>query len=303
MKKGPALIADIGGTNARFAIAQDGTYSDLKIYSTKEYPVFETALQDYINAFNPEIEHALFAVAGPIKNDAVDFTNSPWVINTTAAQEIINCDVALINDFEAQALALTVPDLKCATIIESQQESSRDIKLILGPGTGLGVAYVINGNVIPTEAGHITLASQTQEEFNIHQFLSQKYGHVSAERVCCGQGLADLYEFYSGQIKTPQDINKTAQDNTESLEAKALQQFMRYFGAIAGQLTMATNASSIYLSGGVSTKVKNLYKTSDFEEQFYERGRFKSYMQNRPVYLIEAEEPALTGLAWHTTGH
>lgn len=301
MKKGPALIADIGGTNARFAIAQNGTYSNLEIYSTKEYPVFESALQKYIDTFSPEIERALFAVAGPIKNDAVNFTNSPWVISTAAAQEIINCDVTLINDFEAQALALTVPNLQCDTIIESNQQSSRDIKLILGPGTGLGVAYVISGSVIPTEAGHITLASQTEEEFEIHQFLSQKYGHVSAERVCCGQGLADLYEFYSGEIKTPKEINETAQNNTDSLEAKALQQFMRYFGAIAGQLTMAINASSIYLSGGISTKVKGLYKNSDFEQQFYERGRFKSYMQNRPVHLIEADEPALTGLAWHIT--
>ena len=304
------FIADIGGTNARFAVATAGRYFEMQVLNTRAYSTFAQALDAYLHSIQHlklQFRNAQLAVAAPINTTLIQFTNNAWTINPAATATQLNCEVEIINDFAAQAMALAIPDLKLLSIHRPDNavdHHTSGTKLILGPGTGLGVAYAQNGQIYTTEAGHITLASRTPIEFEIYQFIMKRYGHVSAERVCSGAGLEILYEFLSGEQKKAVSIYSRGQHSPQSLEAKAVQQFMAYFGHITSQLAMSVNANAgIYLSGGVSAKIADAFPTSNFYDNFSARGRFSNYVSQMPIWLIREPQPALAGLAYQSLTH
>ncbi len=299
------LIADIGGTNARFAVAEQGKTSHIMLKTATEYPSFEQALLSYMEDVNSnaafQFQRAVFAVAGPVHHKRVDFTNSPWSIHADDTSELLECPVQLVNDFTAQAMVSQKSDLQLHSIVkaESSRQHEPVIELFIGPGTGLGVAYKVNDKIIATEAGHITLQSTSHEEFQLYQFLAEKYGHVSVERVCCGQGICDIHEFYTGLKLKAADINLKAHQKPDSAEAHSMQVFMKYFGSITGQLALATSANRIYLTGGIAAKVKSFYGNSAFIEGFCHKGRMSNLMKQKSIDLILEDHAALDGLALH----
>lgn len=309
----PAIIGDIGGTNARFAIAHNKQIKHVKIFRTKDHPNFKNALleyQMYLQEVQVSYSRAVFAVAGPIEENSVDFTNSDWTLHLHELEQQLQCALTLMNDFAAQALALRAPELQLQALhipddsnefmSESRINNTKNntVRLIVGPGTGLGVAYSHGDQIIATEAGHITLASRNAQEFKIYQFLQYQSAHVSAERVCSGPGLEGLYHYFSGQQKSAKAIFEASQNAPDSFEHQAIQQFLSYFGAISGQLALSVNAQAgVYLAGGLSRRFAELFASSDFLESFCDKGRFSDYMARIPVWIVTEPEPALLGLA------
>lgn len=315
------LIADIGGTNARFAIAQDQQVSHLQVMSTQKYPQFNDALgayQQYLVQHKIKMNKAVLALAAPITSDVIQFTNSSWIVDKTKVCAQLQCEVGLINDFQAQALALRTPGLKLHTLNqpnpthEIQHITTHKRQLILGPGTGLGVAYAIAGDIIATEAGHITIPSLNDQEFKIYKHLQTYYrdtsgGHVSAERVCSGPGLEALYRyFWQEAYKIPptfqpsaQAIHSQALQDPHSIEAQTIQQFLAYFGVIASQLALSMDTTAgVYLTGGITQKMEPLFLKSKFMQRFQKKGRYAGYLSQIPVWIIQNQEPALLGMAF-----
>lgn len=307
MGEQPALIADIGGTNARFALT--GRDNELSL-TCADYPDIRDAIKDYysrIGVTSPPAEGA-FALACPISGDDIQMTNSPWRFSIQALRRDLKMPgLICLNDFAALALAL--PHLADQDLIKiGGREGKEDApKIVLGPGTGLGAALLIpteeGWRPVPTEAGHATLPAYNEEEEIILAQLRKEFGHVSAERLISGPGLINLYNILSQIEKLPasanssQDITKDLARNGDPLARKTIRQFFLFLGTFAADLALSTGAQGgVYLAGGILPEIADQLTGSEFRARFEDKGRFSSYLSAIPSYLIIRQRPALLGL-------
>jgi len=321
------LIADIGGTNARFGFVENAhtrAYSHELILPTQDFASFQDTVEHYLQWLKHrkdtfEISHALFAIAAPLAKSCIKLTNCPWVIQPQAVQDALNIpNINFINDFAAQAMAIAwlgeqdLMPLHCPRSIDnlSQQQLSnttQGVKGIIGPGTGLGIAYSTEKWAIhATEGGHVTLPCVNQQERDLYAFLEQQFGHVSAERVCSGPGLENIYKFLfpnntplSAAVIGTQAVavNDTGLQQEQARQVVNL--MLACLGSVAGNLALSLNAEKIYITGGVANKLKPLIQNSLFIERFLNKGRFKTLLELVPVDLITHPNPGFLGLAQH----
>lgn len=314
MTHAPGLIADIGGTNARFALTDGTRYYDERVLKCADYGSLTAAAIAYLAGLDhPKISAGAFAVAGPVTGDQVHITNHPWSFSIEETRRTLSLDdLVVMNDFKA--VALGVPHL-AADQIRAAGPAAKPLPDhpigIIGPGTGLGIASLVPDGAggyiaVAGEGGHVTAAAQTQREFDIIDILHKKYRHVSAERVCSGKGLVNLYEAIC-QLdqkalppRTAEEISAMAIAGTCPACVEALDIMMAFLGNVAGNLALTLNAfGGIYLAGGICAQLGETFMNSRFRSVFEAKGRYEDYLRGIPTYLILHPFIALVGLSAH----
>lgn len=305
------IIADIGGTNARFALVNDNAViSNVEVLPCADYASPAEAAQTYLKRIGAKPEAGAFAVATALDGtDSVAMTNHVWAfsINKTCA-DIGLKRLKVINDFAA--LANAVPYL---TDADKYQVGGGEVRsgmpiAIIGPGTGLGVAGIVFADgkpvVIPTEGGHVTMPSGTPREFELFEWLrNSKYHHISAERVISGKGLVNLYNAVCGvdglslPERTPAEISKAGIDGSCKACAEVVDLFCHFLGVAAGNLALSMGAGGgLYIAGGIVPQLGDYFKTSRFRESYLSKGRFREYLERIPTFVITHPYPGLEGL-------
>jgi glucokinase len=309
---GLRLIGDIGGTNARFAIAENGTYRELKHFEVDRYPSLHDAMSDYLTGV-PGGERArlsgALAIAGPVLGDKISMTNKAWSFSIAELKQSLNLvSLTVVNDFAANARA--IPHIAPSDLL-AIGDVATGVKGnigVIGPGTGLGVSTLIPSGtdwvLVAGEGGHATLAAANEEEEAIIHKLRKRWNHVSAERVLSGAGLVNLYEALCAidgiepLMLTPADVTKRAMDKSDEACVKAFACFCEFLGSVAGDLALTVGAQGgVYIAGGILLRFKEAFIASNFRQRFEAKGRFASMLAKIPTYLILEDSPALIGLA------
>lgn len=310
-RHGHALVADVGGTNARFALAKaDGRISDAKTLKVADHPTFESALGGYLATLTDRPQSACFAVAGPVTRGRADFTNSPWTVDGAALAATFGFAQSLVvNDFEALSRFAIAPRPEDMVGIKPGHPVVGAPILVLGPGTGLGQAIAVpqmSGSVsIPTEGGHVTLPAQNEVERRLVTELSRMMGRrVAAEDVISGAGLVRLHRvrmMIAGRDLaadlTPADVTNGAMAGDADLRATIIQ-FCAFLGSVVGNAALSTGArGGVMLAGGIVPRIVPLLLESDFSQRFVGEGMMREYLEAIPVALVIAGDAALRGAA------
>ncbi len=304
----PALLADVGGTYTRLAIALPGAdLAAAATYANADHADFEALLRRYLGSLNADMRprRAAVSVACPVTGEIVRLTNRDWSISTHSLRRRFNLDtVCVVNDFTAVALA--IPDLRPEERVQIGHGSAQPAApiAVLGPGTGLGVSGLLptaaGWTAIAGEGGHATLAAGTEAEQDAIACLRNRYAHVSAERVLCGNGLVDLYRCLARNPAsdiTPEEVTTRAVSGGDETAAAALAMFFGFLGGVAGNLALTLGAlGGVYIAGGIVPQLLEPLRRSSFRERFTAKGRFSDYLEAIPTFVVVAENPAFSGL-------
>lgn len=316
------LLADIGGTNARFALADTASAQPLLLDSVRKYPVtafpsLGDAALEYLAQVHGGIagvRSGVFAVAGRVDGDEARITNHPWVISRARTMRVLELDtLQLINDFAAQAMAILLLQREDVMPIGSA-DWTPDASLshdrtyaVIGPGTGLGVGALVvrDGRAWPleTEGGHVSFPPGTPEELAILDRLSAQFGRVSNERLVCGPGLVNIHRALAqiagvdpGPLQ-PADVTARAARG-DVLCMRAVDVFCAVFGAISGDLVLTVGAwDGVFLTGGLVPRMVDSLLHSGFRQRFEHKGRFASNMARVPSLAVLHANAGLLGAA------
>lgn len=310
----PILVGDIGGTNARFALLVDAFAEPklLPIIQTADYPNIDDALQQCIlDKTSVQPRSAILALAGPIEGDEVPLTNCPWVVRPR--DMIANLgfeDVLLVNDFEAQALAVASLGDGDREKIGPGIERHSASRTVLGPGTGLGVAGLVHARQswipVPGEGGHVDVGPRSERDYQIWPFLEPIEGRISAEQLLCGRGIMNIYHAISAAdgvdapLETPADVTAKAlaQEDRAAIETVAL--FSTYLGRVAGDMAMIFMAKGgVFLAGGISQKILPALRKPEFRAAFEDKAPHSNWLRAIPTYVVTHPLAALAGLSFY----
>ena len=312
----PRLLADIGGTHARFALEMpDGRLEAVSVFHDKSYITIGEALHAYlaqpqaIAAGARKVRHAAFAVANPVDGDHVQLTNADWQFSTEALRLEFGLDnLLVVNDFTALAMALPKLGAQHKRQVGGGSARAGHPIGLLGAGTGLGVSGLIpaGDNWIPlqTEGGHVDFSPADEREIEILRFARTVHPHVSAERLLSGMGLELIYRALAhraGQpmeILTAPEISRRARISSCAVCDQAVECFCSMLGTVAGNLALTLGAKGgIYIGGGIVPQLGSRFDASGFRRRFEQKGRFAAYMAAIPTFVITAENPAFLGIS------
>jgi len=306
----PRLIADVGGTNARFALCIDNRVQNELEVQAADYPTLTDAVEYYLRETAPQQRpvEAAFAIAAALNGDHIHLTNSAWQFSVSdVCRELKLKRLIVVNDFTALAMSIRhLQDDELLRVGGLQPEPNKPMA-VLGPGTGLGVSGLIPTGTdwIPLEGegGHTSWSPANEREADVLKQLWNDYQHVSTERVLSGMGLVNLYVALSAlngkpaQSFAPADITAHALNASDSVCAEAVQMFCGILGSAAGNLVLTLGAKGgVYIAGGIVPRLGEYFLRSPFRERFENKGRYKSYLATVPAYVMTAKRPAFTGL-------
>jgi len=310
------VAVDLGGTNARFAIAtvDGGKVADLGepvTLQTADYASFQTAWQAFGAKVGRDLpDAAAIAVAGPAHGAIIKLTNNPWILRPALMGEKLGVEqFVFVNDFEAigHAVAHAGEDQFLDLAGPAGPLPDDGVISIVGPGTGLGVGLVVRGafgyRVVPTEGGHIDFAPLDVIEDAILARLRQRHRRVSAERVVSGPAISDIYDTLAhlenrgATLRDDIEIWKSGMDGSDSLAAAAVDRFCLSLGSFAGDIALAQGAKGLVVAGGLGQRLKDVLPDSGFADRFRAKGRFETMMEQIPVRLITHPQPGLYGAA------
>lgn len=308
------LVGDVGGTNARFAIAHmvEGrpVLEHHDSFPAETYPTFLEGVKAFIDGCEVKPSGGVIAVAGPVTDGEIDLTNSPWRVSEGELQTLGLNPVRLINDFEALAWgAPVVPQAELASLGGPDAGEEASTIAVLGPGTGFGVSALardIHGREIamPSEGGHACFAPGDAVEDEILRILRRRYDRVSIERLICGPGLLNMHRALAEidgretHIDDPAQITAEALADPRSHCGQTLARFCAVLGAVAGDIALTTGArGGVYIAGGIAPRILPFLKASPFRERFERKGRFQDYMAAIPTKVILHKHAALLGAA------
>lgn len=310
------VAVDIGGTHARFALAEvaDGCVSwlgEAVTLKTAEHGSFQLAWEEFGRVIGGNVpKAAAIAVAGPVGGEIIKFTNNPWIIRPALIPEQLGADdYVVVNDFAAVAHTVAQADSSHFMHLSGPDESlpRHGVISIVGPGTGLGVAQLWRDGtryrVQPTEGGHIDFAPLDPIEDAILARLRKRHRRVSVERVVAGPGIVDIYEALAvsgGRPFTPRtdrELWERGASGEDSLAAAAVDRFCLSLGSVAGDLALAHGATGVVMAGGLGLRIKDTLIRSGFADRFRAKGRFEALMAAIPVKLITHPQPGLFGAA------
>ncbi|MEM5382256.1 bifunctional transcriptional regulator/glucokinase [Paraburkholderia phymatum] len=308
---GPRLLADIGGTNARFALETGpGEITQVLVYPCADYPGVAEVIKKYLKDSKiGRVNHAAIAIANPVDGDQVSMTNHDWTFSIEATRRQLGFDTLLVvNDFTALAMAL--PGLTDSQRVQVGGGTRRQNSVIglLGPGTGMGVSGLIPADdrwiALGSEGGHATFAPMDEREDLVLQYARKKWPHVSFERVAAGPGLEVIYRALAARDKKRvpatlevSEIVKKGLDG-DPLAAETIDVFCGILGTFAGNIAVTLGAlGGIYIGGGVVPRLGDIFARSSFRQRFEAKGRFEAYLKNVPTYVITAEYPAFLGVS------
>jgi glucokinase len=298
------LGGDLGGTKTLLALAEvsDGR---LRIgrqqrYASPDYANFEQVLADFL-ADAPPVEAACFGVAGPTDGESARLTYLPWHLDAKQLSQRFKIGrVTLANDFAAAANGL--PQIEPAQILtlHTGQPIERAPRVILGAGTGLGVAGLVwdsdGYRVIPGEGGHLGFAPQTPEQGELWRWLLNQNGRVTTEDIVSGPGLARIYAFLGGSAQQPESIGQAALAGDDPLAVHALELWLACYGAFAGDLALHWLArGGVYLAGGIAAKLLPHLDKTPFIGAFLAKREHAELVAAMPIHLLTAEDLGLRG--------
>jgi len=306
------LVGDVGGTNARFAIARvvDGvlTLEHHESFPAVEHPTFLGGVKAFIDGCEVKPTGGIIAVAGPVTDGEIDLTNSPWRVSEAELGTLGLNPVRLINDFEALAWgAPVVPRDQLASLGGPDEGEDHSAIAVLGPGTGFGVSALardVHGTEIamPSEGGHACFAPGDPIEDEILRILRKRYDRVSIERLICGPGLLNMHRALAEIDGRESHIEDPAQITTEALEdmnshcGATLARFCAILGAVAGDIALTTGSrGGVFIAGGIAPRILPFLQASPFRERFERKGRFQDYMAAIPTNVILHKHAALLG--------
>jgi len=309
------LVADIGGTNARFAIHDISTneLKEVTVLSVAEHPTFMGALQhllthiEKMDEWKTSPQASCLAVACPVDREHIRFTNSDWGFTRAELSQALNhAAVDVINDFSA--IAYAIPALKPFEWVQiggSQPHAEHPIA-ILGPGTGLGISTLLPINdgykVMQSEGGHVDFAPVNSREIDILKQLQKRFDRVSVERLLSGSGIVNIYnalcalESVEAIFNSAQQITDAAVNGKDELAQETFAIFCQVLGSTASNLALTTAAKGgVYIAGGIVPRFVDFIKTSDFRQRFEDKGRFRDYVKDIPVRIILKQHLGLFG--------
>ena len=311
------LVADIGGSNARFALAsiqeRHVSLEATSRFSTKEFPGPTEAAAAFLNAVDASPCRAVFAVAAPVIDDEIKFTNSSWVLRRRSAASFLGLErLEVINDFEALAASIGALPASSLHSLKSGAGESKSPRLVLGPGTGFGQAIIVphTGHevIVPTQGGHVAFAPQSDEERQVTDIIARQHPRVTVERILSGQGLVRIYSALR-ELAGVGPETKTAAEITQSAAVgdpaaiRACQFFWNVMGSVAGDAVLAAGArAGVFIGGGVLPKMSFIVTESDFLARFEDKGKMRRYVQDVPIKLICDDSAALYGAALRLSG-
>ncbi len=306
------LVGDIGGTNARFALAEPEGHAYLqeKVLQCAEYNTPELAIRAYLDSIEAPMPSAIcLAAAGPVREGSVDLTNNNWHIRETSLNQEFGISTScLLNDFEA--IASSLPELLPEEMITFGLYEPRNLDTqafnvaVIGPGTGLGAAGLIKRDdaVIPviTEAGHVGFAPENALQRAVWEILRHRFGRVSDERLVSGSGLENIYTSLSEIHDSPSHPLKASEIfkevNSNTLAAESVNLFFEILGQVAGNFVLATGAfDGLYIAGGIVQRYPDLLANSSFRASFENKGRHRHLLEKVPTVLINHAHPGLLG--------
>jgi glucokinase len=304
------LLADIGGTNARFALLNNGEIGPVEHTKVADYATVADAIAAFLSRHGARdtIAAAILDFAGPIENNRAALTNSSWTIDAGDIKKSFGFGaVHLLNDFEALAWAL--PALASSDLVSIGAEPSINgaPMLVVGPGTGFGASCLVPRDAasfaIVTEAGHATLPAGSEREARVIDHLRRRFGHVSIERALSGPGLECLYQALAAVdgIEAPNreaaSITQAALDGSCALSRAALDMFCSLLGAVCGNLALTFGArGGVYVAGGIVPRFVDHLADTDFRKRFEDKGRFEAYLRDIPIHVIVKPDASFVGL-------
>jgi glucokinase len=306
------LLADIGGTNVRFAVLRgDGRIEGHEAWLTALYPDFGSAVKAYaeLTGLRLPLGGAAVCAAGPPVGDTIKLTNCPWTISMAEIAAATGGRVRLVNDFAAVAQALPVLGADDVVQIGGGAPLPHAPKVALGPGTGLGVASAVFDGArwvaVPGEGGHVDLAPTNERELAVVFQLMRERGHVAAEDAVSGLGLENVYlaicSLDGVKLKAKPiaaDIAKAARAKADPVAVETVALFTGWLGSIAGDLALTLGAQGgVYIAGGIVAQWDDLFDTKLFRRRFEAKGRIKYFLEPIPCYLVTAKDLAFRGLA------
>jgi glucokinase len=308
----PRLVADIGGTNARFAIFFDnsGMLSNEQSLSCERYPGPVEAIEAYIKETNaPRPYEIAMAVATPVTGDRIKLTNNHWAFSVEETRQTLGLDrLLMLNDFTALALSLPHLTTQQQRQVGGGNAAPNAAIALIGAGTGLGVSGLLptkDGWVpIEGEGGHVSFSPANERETEILRIVWREFPHVSAERLISGIGLDPLYraiaqlEGKPGSAPTPAIISERALRGDDDLCLDVMNTFCGMLGTAAANLAVTLGArGGVYIGGGIVPRLGEFFDRSPFRTRFETKGRFSDYLKAIPTKVILADYPALTGAA------
>lgn len=316
MKKGTFLIGDIGGTNARFALAcsdRAGFEQPLTLQCA-DFSSSVAAMKHYLReAGVPGPDAVCLAAAGPVIDGSIKVTNNHWNLSADELRRDLGVDrVKLLNDFEA--VAWSIPEIGDEFLEAVGQVSQKNLPegdfniAIIGPGTGLGVSGLLrrDGHLIPIvgEGGHIGFAPASKVQIEVLEMLREQFERVFTERLLSGNGIENIYRALhalrgdKGQPLSASGIFAAAEKGSDPVAAEATQLFFEVLGQAAGDTALAFGAvDGVYIAGGIVKRYPEMLRISSFRNAFESKGCYRSMMERIPTKLITYDEPGLLGAA------
>jgi glucokinase len=308
---GAVVIADLGGTNARFALVGDGPrdLSGVEVLAAADHPDIESALRTYLERQGiSRMAEVCLAVAGPVHEDRVELPNSHWAFSRSRLEDRLGAPLTILNDFTAQAFAVDVLRPDEVRWFGEPRPRQGGIRCVIGPGTGLGVAIQTpGGEVVPSEGGHVGFAPTDSHEMEILKTLIPRYRRVSVERVVSGPGLENLYWANlhiargddGGPVparRAPEVVELARAGDPTALQA--VEDFFDILGCFAGDMALVSWATGgVFLSGGVFGRLLPFFDAERFRTRFQDKGRFTRFCETVAVGWVQAEHPGLLGCA------
>lgn len=312
------LIADIGGTNIRLAIADkscDENYREIETYQCAQFASLTEVISLYIKSkqLTDNKIDACLAIACPVDTDIISMTNLPWQFSQHALKEQLNLDnLTLINDYTAIAMAIPLLNDDQKVKIGGGEVTPNAPIAVCGPGTGLGVANLVpiaiagksQWHCFSGEGGHADFAAVDELDIQILQQLKAIKARVSYEQLLSGYGLVQIYQAlcvindHAGDKLSAAEISSHAQAGSCSICQQALNQFCKVLGSFAGNLALTMNSQGgVYIAGGIVPRFINYVKNSAFRDRFEAKGRLSHLTQRAPTYIITEQQPGLLGAA------
>ncbi|RJG27186.1 glucokinase [Massilia cavernae] len=310
----PRLLADIGGTNARFALeSAAGVVEAATTLPCAMYGSIADAMRAFLAGpqaqavWSAPIRHAAIAIANPVDGDQVRMTNHHWAFSIEAVRREMAFDTfVVVNDFTALAMALPYLAPSQKLQVGGGEARPDGVLGLVGAGTGLGISGLVPAGrewtPLASEGGHVTLSPADEREIAILRFAWREFGHVSAERMLSGNGLELIYRALAelraapSQALNAAEITQRAMQGACELAVETVDCFCAMMGTVAGNLALTLGATGgVYIGGGIVPRLGTYFANSGFRERFEQKGRFSSYLARIPVYVITDPYPAFIG--------
>lgn len=306
-----SLIGDIGGTNARFALVEEGDAEPraIRALPCAEFDNLDHAIEDYLRSLGVNgVSRVCLAVASPVKGSRVKLTNSDWQFDIEEMRARFGWRTfKVVNDFTAMALGVLHVGRKHLVPVCGGPGDPRRPILVIGPGTGLGVSGLvpIRGGWVPlvTEGGHVDFAPTNELEFEVLRVLKARFGRVSVERLLCGEGLLNLYRARAEVLDLPAPLDSpekitVAAERQDALARDTLNHFCELLGRTAGNAVLTLGSlGGVYLCGGVVPRFLDFFLASPFRSGFEDKGRMRPLLESTPVYVVTDPYTGLRGAA------